>query len=358
MLTKDRIQYLDALRGFAALWVVMVHVANMPQPAFYLPEWFGVYVTNGVMGVELFFVLSAFSLCLSMPGHAKEERPLLGFALRRFFRIAPLFYLMIVVTYFFNPAGFTFNFNTLLANVFFIFNFIPGHSYQTSLVIAGWTIGVEMAFYAIFPFVYHRTRDIYKSIFAVAVALTISAIFYSVIHIFVADPGTYNMYSIFYRAPIFMFGLVAFYAVPLLRNSKNSRGIALILLGSVPVLFFAIVKGQVAFVPAYYWQGLMFACLVVGMSQIQPGFIVNRCTSWLGKISYSVYLVHGPIVAALFPFYAKMREWDFGHIATYVFCLLVTVAIVICVASLTYRLLEKPSNDWGRKVASNMAGRT
>lgn len=43
-MNNNRIQYLDSLRGFAALWVVVVHVAMMPQPNFSLPDWFGIYI--------------------------------------------------------------------------------------------------------------------------------------------------------------------------------------------------------------------------------------------------------------------------------------------------------------------------
>ncbi|MFT9296220.1 MAG: hypothetical protein ABF544_10880, partial [Acetobacter orientalis] len=111
----------------------------MPQPIFSLPEWFGIYAKHGTMGVELFFVISSFSLCLSMAGHQKEKYPLVGFALRRFFRIAPLFYVMILSTNFFNPAGFPYNWKTILANIFFIFNFFPGYGFQTSIVLPGWT---------------------------------------------------------------------------------------------------------------------------------------------------------------------------------------------------------------------------
>jgi len=93
----NRVPFLDALRGLAAIWVVVVHVAMLPSPRLQVAPFLDLFVVNGTMGVDLFFVVSAFSLCLSMPVHDREVRPMLGFALRRFFRIAPLFYLMILV---------------------------------------------------------------------------------------------------------------------------------------------------------------------------------------------------------------------------------------------------------------------
>ncbi|MER9587107.1 acyltransferase family protein [Mesorhizobium sp. M0276] len=145
-----------------------VHVAHMPQPGMEMP-WFDLYIAHGVWGVQLFFVVSTFSLCLMQPSHADEDRPLLGFALRRFFRIAPLFYLLVAFTLlsvfepmrdFFNtnPSGFALNIGTFLTNVTFVFNLVPGYGHQTSIVMAGWTTGTEMMFYLIFPFVYARTK--------------------------------------------------------------------------------------------------------------------------------------------------------------------------------------------------------
>lgn len=352
-----RYPYLNALRGLAALWVVVVHVAMMPQPRMELPDWFDIYVTKGVMGVELFFVVSAFSLCLSMPRHAGEERPQLGFALRRFFRIAPLFYLMIIVTGFFNPADFAYNWKSIAANMLFIFNFIPGHGYQTSVVLAGWTIGVEMVFYLIFPFIYARTRNIWLSIVALCLSLVVAKVFSMTIAHFVADPGTYSLLSIFYRAPIFMFGLIAFYATPLLKDRPDKKYIGAALLASVPVLFYAVTSGPLPFIDQYYWEGLMFACLVVGLGLCPIRPLVNPLIAWIGEISYSVYLVHSPIIVLLFPLYKEIQASGMSRLAGYFIALGITLLCVISVAALTYKWIENPINEWGKRVAASLAGR-
>lgn len=352
-----RFPYLNALRGVAALWVVIVHVAMMPQPRLELPSWLDIFVTKGVMGVELFFVVSAFSLCLSMPTHAGEARPLLGFALRRFFRIAPLFYLMIVFTAFFNPASFAYNWKSILVNVLFVFNFVPGHGFQTSVVLAGWTIGVEMVFYLIFPFVYARTKSLLLSITALFIALTIAKVFYMTVGLFVNDPGPYNFSSIFFRAPIFMFGLIAFYATPLLNSRHNRAQIGAALLASVPVQFFANNSAFVPFMEPYYWEGFMFGCLVVGLGLYPIKLLVNRATEWIGEISYSVYLVHSPIIVMLFPLYKEIQQSDISRTGGYFLSLAVTLVCVIPVAAITYTFLEKPANDYGRTLAKRFAGK-
>jgi len=250
----DRFPYLSALRGMAALWVVMVHVAHMPNPHLALPWWAEGFVGNGVMGVNLFFLVSAFSLCLTMPKHDKEERPYLGFMLRRFFRIAPLFYLLIIVTRLMRI--FPFRWSALAANIFFVFNFIPGSGYQTAMVLAGWTIGVEMAFYVMFPFIYARTKSVTLAIRALVVAFLVAAAFRSVIGNLVADSASYINQSIFGLAPMFMFGIIAFYMVRAAGEWKHKRVIGALLLSSV--------------LCDYPWLG-----------PIRPGHLLARADVWV-----------------------------------------------------------------------------
>lgn len=120
------------------------------------------------MGVTMFFVVSAFSLCYMMPRHKREARPLVSFYLRRFFRIAPLFYFMIATTLFYHAQfmGVPLDYwaaksEALVASVFFVFNFLPGQ--QLGVVWASWTIGVEMPFYLLFPLLYRRFDNPYKA---------------------------------------------------------------------------------------------------------------------------------------------------------------------------------------------------
>ena len=86
--------YIDALRGFAILGVLMVHSAQAVAP---VHELLGQFMFSGVRGVQLFYIASAVTLCMSWRHRsALEAAPLRNFFLRRFFRIAPMFYIAIV----------------------------------------------------------------------------------------------------------------------------------------------------------------------------------------------------------------------------------------------------------------------
>lgn len=87
----------------AVLAVLVVHCAlfgtNTPDHPL-----FAALVQQGARGVQLFYVLSALTLFLSMGSRAAQERrPTLNFFLRRFFRIAPLFYCAML--YYLSVAG-------------------------------------------------------------------------------------------------------------------------------------------------------------------------------------------------------------------------------------------------------------
>ena len=83
--------FIDALRGLAFLGVLVHHaVARIPH----LNSSVVRVAEQGHEGVELFFLVSALTLFFSLDSRRRSERrPTLNFFIRRFFRIAPLFYI-------------------------------------------------------------------------------------------------------------------------------------------------------------------------------------------------------------------------------------------------------------------------
>jgi peptidoglycan/LPS O-acetylase OafA/YrhL len=92
-----KLDFIDALRGIAALMVVVYHTALMPRPNLEIPIGLDKFVRLGGLGVVLFFVISAFTLYLSGNNRKQETNQLRKFYLRRLFRIVPLFYFMLPI---------------------------------------------------------------------------------------------------------------------------------------------------------------------------------------------------------------------------------------------------------------------
>ena len=163
-----KLDCIDALRGIAALSIFIYHIygttgiiTNWAYPIQILPERF---IDLTLAGIPLFFILSAFTLYLSLDSRADEKRKFLKFYLRRFFRIAPLFYLLMVIVVLDSlimqkavPSW-----QDILVNLTFTNNLVP--QYSMSLLSDGWTVGVEMLFYLVLPLVFIKVNNIRRSI--------------------------------------------------------------------------------------------------------------------------------------------------------------------------------------------------
>ena len=156
------LKYIDAVRGYAILGVIMIHTLTVAQPTnIYLQ----ILANKGKYGVQLFFIASAFTLFLSQKRRSEVGKK--NFFIRRFFRIAPMYYLGIILYLFvFKEVSNSYNGNlkycgesvisffNIFSNFFFINSTNP--SWCSTIVPGGATISVEMIFYLIVPFLYSK----------------------------------------------------------------------------------------------------------------------------------------------------------------------------------------------------------
>ena len=146
----QHLAYIDSLRGIAILMVVVVHAAQIV----FHPGLFATILSKGAYGVQLFFIVSALTLFLSYEQRQPIEIKNVDkfFFIRRFFRIAPAFYLATILytlAFFFKNHILTGSFGAinwleLLAFFSFLGVLYPSSMYQ--LPFGGWTVEVEMFF--------------------------------------------------------------------------------------------------------------------------------------------------------------------------------------------------------------------
>lgn len=153
--TYSRLNFIDALRGWAAIGVILVH----SQFAAKAPEFLTPLVNAGARGVQLFFIISAFTMFYTLSNHGGTA----SFFVRRFFRIAPLFYIVMILSLivgnalpgrYWSPEGVS-SLGIILTGVF-LNGWHP--AWHTSLIDGGWTIAVEMNFYLLVPFLFLNVR--------------------------------------------------------------------------------------------------------------------------------------------------------------------------------------------------------
>ena len=154
---------IDSLRGIAALMVVVAHALNFGDNKLFpiLPR---SILSQGIRGVHLFYIISAFTLFYTFDLRKNENKAILKFYLRRFFRIAPLFYTAIVINLAYRhlsgnlaAAEYPTYFN-IISNFLFIHGFGP--FWDKEVVPGGWTIGVEFPFYILLPWLFLRIKTL------------------------------------------------------------------------------------------------------------------------------------------------------------------------------------------------------
>jgi peptidoglycan/LPS O-acetylase OafA/YrhL len=351
-----RLDFVDSLRGLAALYIIVYHMTLVPVPNLEVPHWAQAVVLSGGTAVTLFFTISAFSLCHTMKAHAGHPRAVRDFYIRRFFRIAPLFYVMLVFTvvrdglYF----GVWHNAWEWIKSVFFIFNFFPGS--EQGIVWASWTIGVEMIFYLVFPLLFARFQS-FSSLISLVFAILLATVVFRelVVNALVPDAlrSQFYNFSFLRHFPVFILGMLCWLLFDHFvahREYPPSVGAALIL-GSLWA-YQALLNGalNVGFPDPYYWQPIIYSALLLGLAILPTRIFVNRLSLLAGKASYSIYLLHPPTIYFLIPVYRRVYGLGGPTSASFLLCFGVTLGVVLPASLVTYRWIEAPGMKLGKRL--------
>ncbi len=179
-ISTTKYEYINAIRGFAILGVVLVHSSQWVRPA---SDILSKIASEGARGVQLFYVASALTLFLSMASRKQQEerRGLLSYFIRRFFRIAPAFYCAIIIytaynamsAHYWAPNGL--EWWSILLTAFFMHGWHP--ETITSVVPGGWSIAVEMTFYLFTPYLFLKLNDIKSTLIALFLSIVLTTNF-------------------------------------------------------------------------------------------------------------------------------------------------------------------------------------
>ncbi len=228
-----KLAYIDLVRGIAILLVVWVHHSQSFHGLQLIRRGLASY---GQMGVQFFFVASAFTMSLSASTRRYEPHTVSNFLIRRYFRIAPLYYvgilLYLVIRRFGADGGRqTDTPQNLLANVAFVHGFAP--SALNDVVPGGWSIAVEMMFYVIFPALFRiclRIYALYGRLGLIALSVVALALDASIQVLVVALGGAaiainnFWYFNIVNQLPVFVVG-TSFY-IGAVNSREPDRGLA------------------------------------------------------------------------------------------------------------------------------------
>ncbi|GAB4540133.1 MAG: acyltransferase [Anaerolineales bacterium] len=365
-----KIAQIDSLRGIAILLVVLVHTAqSVPD----LPKWAFQLTKYGQLGVQLFFVVSAITLSISSDQRSGETRPTAKFFIRRFFRIAPLYYIGIIWYWAFYStplsirAGMWTNAPNytplnLLTNFLFVHGFYPpAHNY---VVPGGWSIGTEMAFYACFPLLFILFQKMSRggALRFTAAFFSLAALYYALEYAYALwasapiEKNNFMYYNLLNQLPVFALGLWSYFL------SKNHRFTELpIWAHLICFAFFSWATRLLwtidlpivnSFMLLPFTAGAAFVFLYHLFAKIR--WLNFEFLQSIGRVSYSMYIFH--FVFAWFGVeYLHARFAALGRpLVLFGLYYLGVVALAYLVAVISEKYIEQPGIQLGKKIIQTM----
>jgi peptidoglycan/LPS O-acetylase OafA/YrhL len=354
---------LECLRGLAILMVFLFHAYSMtwgePRTA---PGPLESWVIAGNTGVTLFFVLSGFLLSLpwlQMQRGAPE--PSIPHYLRaRALRILPLYLSFVLLA-----AGISGQWGPALKAA--TFQFVGFDITPFSAV--WWTLSTEVQFYLLLPlacWLYLRGGHA-RTLLYLALGIWLLAYLYWALAIAPATPmvSWFASKSLFGRLPAFAVGVaLGWWYVRFGSSTPNRDGrllstvVACVLLAAMTYLLqrgaaLGDWNAERLWHLRHTWEAGVWALLAALLLSYRPlgsALLLNRHMATLGKLSYSVYLNHVPILF----FLIRALKGSLGqaqYSTSWQALALPALALVLSVlcAWVTYQMIERPFLRWKRK---------
>ena len=334
---SQKLDSLQCFRGLAALSVIVFHATATTNPhAIYGVGKFG------FLGVDFFFVLSGFIILNSHFDDDKTITALKNYYIKRSVRIFPPYWpisIGMILIYFLLP-NLSHNTSGTHNNISFISSILLLPDPTGPALNVAWTLIYEILFYLIFSIYFFSGRIF--SIFIITWALVIFAnIYLTGLPQYSYDaPSNWSTHLV---SPInleFMFGMITAY---LTKKVPSRYGTLVFLFGIL--IFILFVNWPFALVCRSLF-GLAFAALVLGAVLLERQGKL-KSPQWLikmGDASYSIYLVHNPLISVTNRLVAHL----YGS-TNFTLAILVGIFFSIFVGYLYHLIVEKPLSKFLRR---------
>jgi peptidoglycan/LPS O-acetylase OafA/YrhL len=361
-----KFDFIDALRGWAVMGVLMVHCARYID----LPYNFRQIAVNGAMGVQLFYIISAFTLFYSL--NNRDELGFKNFFIRRFFRIAPMYWFVIIISLLLFGTGtgsVYFDTRPEISTGNIIANFLLLHTtnpyYHNYLVTGGWSVGVEVGFYLLLPIIFINIKTL-KNAISLTAALFLLAMAAKSYSVFSIIPETdiwidYINKSLPFHLPIFGMGIILYFVLFKSRffneglatldiNTKRDISMICTAFSIFLLIVFAYGEGY-RYLPNMFLYGAAFTIMLFGQALYSLKIIVNKISCFIGKISYSIYLLHFFFLSTAMTIAGYLHVNDYP-VVKFIIVLTITLLISTVAAYVTYMLIEQPFQKLGKLIIS------
>lgn len=336
---------IQALRGAAAILVVLFHThLIIAQPKYLASEPFGGAFSAGYMGVDIFFVLSGFIIMHAHRTDIGVRSSLRRYAHRRFIRLFPIYWIYLTGMVILLAVGVgTWPSPVTVPYLASAYSLVRFDAAPPPLSVA-WSLFHEVLFYGFFALLLVNKR---VGTFAFCGWL-VFILGYS----FVGTEAHYQQHQGFFGVLGSLFNLNFFLGMLAYKHTKSSNAsqwkrylpLSLCLFSAgIAVEYFSDGIGAMRF---------LFAAgaysLIVGLVKLEKsgGFLAPRGSLFLGDASYSIYLVHTPLLSAL------IKVAMATGLATSISSNMLFLGIFIITTALSaaaYPLVERPLLKWMRR---------
>lgn len=357
---KNKYQNIDGLRGIAAICVMFVH-SLLSYHFLHFKTWWdqdtvsqtfdksvnldvgAIIYSLGGFGVCIFFMITGFLFydkLIRSEGHINIK----NFFIKRFFRISPLYYFVILLVFvsalITGPAEFSSLkkcIKSFLSWLFFYFvdiktisSIAPG-----SVPLAGvlWTLKIEWIFYFCVPFL---------SLFNRRKIVSIAFVLLGLATIIIINESKIMVLTITNIIPFF-FGMLA----SLIANNylKINKRILVNHITSFIILLITMFSVFLHNKQLVYCLLLGVVFIVISNGNSVFGLLKTKILISLGSISYSIYLIHGLILFLI--------NLVFLRNGSYLVNTLITIFITLLVSIFTFYFVERTGINFGGKITKS-----
>lgn len=295
----DRYKNLNAVRAVSSIMIVLMHV--MVNGGFIVPDnmLFTLIGRAGAL-VEMFFILSAFSMCCGYFEKMKNGTMLpKEFYLRRFGKFAPFFW-MITAAYTVPMAVKAISVKESLDrvaeeaffNISLLFGFLPDNRMDVAGI--GWTLGVIFAFYLLFPFFVCITEDKRRTTASLALFLAANS---AMIHYY-SGTDRFLKGNILYQMCFFVLGAFLYHFRKQLRSAVNAVPcMEWLCVISGTIVSMALMPEDIFARNVAYMAG--FGLIVTGCLGKENRAFSNAVTKAGAEYSFELYLSHMLVFTAV-----------------------------------------------------------
>jgi peptidoglycan/LPS O-acetylase OafA/YrhL len=366
---KKHIDKMDFARGIAVLMVVLFHTLIVVFPNFPGERYSGDGLLKikslkefllkfnpagqGWMGVELFLVISGFLIHLIYIQNRDTFKWKYFFS-KRFWRIYPPYLLALLIFFLALGGSSTFTNLSLLMHVLMVHNLDSSEIFKINGSF--WSLALEVQLYLLYP-MYLSMESRLKPHGMLLILLALNFAFSLSAYVYGIRSFAFNNFVLKYW---FIWGLGAFLADKYVNQErvfeKPLRWFALIYLMTFSFKLNYLTKHFITIPAGFACLALLEALLYSKTLERNRNSLAFKSICFIGIMSYSIYLIHLPLLARLYKFLSKQFFRSESVNLNTLLTLAVSFVIIFSISYLYYRTIEVTSIRYGEQLRKKNEG--